>query len=102
MAIRRLPRLSELPSEISADEFWALFGDTEYERLDFKESAGYLKDIIPAMAMTLGGIVICGISDLGRSLAVRWARRRWTRWPGQATRQAWTSRRTRLWSMGMS
>ncbi len=63
MAIRRLPRLSELPSEISADEFWALFGDTEYERLDFKESAGYLKDIIPAMAMTLGGIVICGISD---------------------------------------
>jgi ATP-dependent DNA helicase RecG len=63
MAIRRLPRLSELPSEISADEFWALFGDMEYERLDFKESAGYLKDIIPAMAMTLGGIVICGISD---------------------------------------
>ncbi len=35
----------------------------EYERLDFKESASYLKDIIPAMAMTLGGIVICGISD---------------------------------------
>ena len=63
MAIRRLPRLSELPSEISADAFWALFGNMEYERLDFKESAGYLKDIIPAMAMTLGGIVICGISD---------------------------------------
>jgi ATP-dependent DNA helicase RecG len=63
MAIRRLPRLSELPSEISAEEFWVLFGDMEYERLDFKESANSLKDIIPAMAMTLGGVVICGISD---------------------------------------
>jgi ATP-dependent DNA helicase RecG len=40
-----------------------MFGDVEYERLDFKESAGHLKEIIPAMAMTLGGIVICGISD---------------------------------------
>jgi ATP-dependent DNA helicase RecG len=63
MAVRRLPRLSELPEEISSDEFWSLFGDMEYERLDFKESASYLKEIIPAMAMTLGGIVICGISD---------------------------------------
>jgi ATP-dependent DNA helicase RecG len=63
MAISRLPRLSELPDEISSDELWALFGDMEYERLDFKESASSLKDIIPAMAMTLGGIVICGISD---------------------------------------
>jgi ATP-dependent DNA helicase RecG len=63
MAIRRLPRLSELPDEISSDELWKLFGDMEYQRLDFKESANYLKDIIPAMAMTLGGIVICGISD---------------------------------------
>jgi ATP-dependent DNA helicase RecG len=66
MTIRRLPRLSELPDEISSDELWELFGDMEYERLDFKESASYLKDIIPAMAMTLGGIVICGISDTRR------------------------------------
>ena len=51
VAIRRLPRLSELPDEISSQELWALFGDMEYERLDFKESANYLKDIIPAMAM---------------------------------------------------
>jgi ATP-dependent DNA helicase RecG len=63
MAIRRLPRLSELPDEISSEELWTLFGDFEYERLDFKESASHIKDIIPAMAMTLGGIVICGISD---------------------------------------
>jgi ATP-dependent DNA helicase RecG len=63
MAVSRLPRLSELPGEISSEEFWSLFGDMEYERLDFKESASFLKDIIPAMAMTLGGIIICGISD---------------------------------------
>ncbi len=40
-----------------------MFGDIEYERLDFKESASYLKEIIPAMAMTQGGVVVCGISD---------------------------------------
>ncbi len=63
MSIKRLPRLSELPSEVSPDELWELFGGIEYERLDFKESAGNLKEIIPAMAMTLGGVVVCGISD---------------------------------------
>lgn len=35
----------------------------EYEQLDFKESAAKLSDIIPAMAMTLGGVVICGVTD---------------------------------------
>lgn len=66
MTVRRLPRLSELPDEISADEFWTLFGELEYEQLDFKESANSFKEIIPAMAMTLGGIVICGVSDSRR------------------------------------
>ena len=61
--MRRLPRLSEISAEISEDRFWELFGGVEYEQLDFKESAGHLKDIIPAMAMTLGGLVICGVSD---------------------------------------
>jgi ATP-dependent DNA helicase RecG len=75
MATRRLPRLSELPNEVSGDEFWALFGDMEYERLDFKESASYLKDIIPAMAMTLGGIVICGISDTRQVIGCPWGQK---------------------------
>jgi ATP-dependent DNA helicase RecG len=66
MPMRRLPRLSELPDEVPLDGLWDLFGEMEYERLDFKESAGYLKDIIPAMAMTLGGIVVCGVSDARR------------------------------------
>lgn len=60
---RRLPRLSELPSGLSSQRFWEVFGDLEYERLDFKESASFLKDIIPAMAMTLGGLIVCGVSD---------------------------------------
>lgn len=67
MTIRRLPRLSELPGEISAESFWGLFGDVEYEQLDFKESAGHLKEIVPAMAMSFGGIVICGVTD-GRQI----------------------------------
>jgi ATP-dependent DNA helicase RecG len=67
MLARRLPRLSEVPDQVSTDEFWKLFGTMEYERLDFKESANHLKEVIPAMAMTLGGVVICGVSD-GRSI----------------------------------
>lgn len=63
MPIPRLPRLSELPDKLSAQQFWARFGDTEYEQLDFKTSAGSLKDIIPAMAMASGGIVVCGVTD---------------------------------------
>jgi ATP-dependent DNA helicase RecG len=60
---RRIPRLSELPEQLSAAEFWERFGDMEHEQLDFKESAAKLTDIIPAMAMTDGGIVICGVTD---------------------------------------
>jgi ATP-dependent DNA helicase RecG len=40
-----------------------LLGRREDERVEFKESANGLKEVIPAMAMTLGGIVVCGISD---------------------------------------
>lgn len=64
--MRRLPRLSEIPDEVSLEEFWALFGTMEYEQLDFKESANHLREVIPAMAMTLGGIVVCGVSDARR------------------------------------
>jgi ATP-dependent DNA helicase RecG len=63
VAARRIPRLSELPETTTAEEFWDLFGETEHEQLDFKESAGKLADIIASMAMTDGGIVICGVTD---------------------------------------
>ena len=59
----RLPRLSEIAEELSEEQFWDLFGKVEYEQLDFKESAGHLNQIIPAMAMTDGGMVLLGITD---------------------------------------
>jgi ATP-dependent DNA helicase RecG len=65
--MRRLPRLSEIPEKSSLEELWDILGVVEYEQLEFKESANHLKDVIPAMAMTLGGMIICGISD-GRQL----------------------------------
>lgn len=48
---------------MSEDELWSLFGRMEYEQLDFKTSANHLREIIPAMSMSLGGLVILGITD---------------------------------------
>src|SRR3954451_12048958 len=61
--VRRVPRLSEIPETTTEREFWELFGGIEYEQLDFKESANHLKEVIPAMAMTVGGMVLCGVAD---------------------------------------
>ena len=66
--MRRVPRLSEIPESTNEADFWDVFGAVEYEQLDFKESANHLKEVIPAMAMTLGGIVVCGVSDDRRIL----------------------------------
>jgi ATP-dependent DNA helicase RecG len=43
--------------------FWSRYGDVEHEGLEFKASAAYLREVIPAMAMTAGGHVILGVSD---------------------------------------
>ena len=43
--------------------FWRRFGRVEHERLEFKTSAGNLREVIPAMAMTAGGQVVLGVSD---------------------------------------
>lgn len=61
--MRRLPRLSEVPRSMSGDEFWALFGRIEHERLDFKEAPNHLTGGIAAMSMTEGGMLILGVSD---------------------------------------
>ncbi len=59
-----LPALSEFPLSMSADEFWALIGTQEHERVDFKvRPPGGLKEVFPAMAMTDGGIVALGVTD---------------------------------------
>ena len=59
-----LPTLSEFPLSMSAEEFWALIGTQEHERVDFKSRPpGGLKEVFPAMAMTDGGIVALGVTD---------------------------------------
>jgi predicted HTH transcriptional regulator len=52
--------------------FWRLVGRLEHETLEFKRSAHHLRDAIPAMAMSEGGVIVLGVSDdrrlVGRSL----------------------------------
>ena len=58
------PRLADIPGHLSVDEFWALFGTVENETLDFKGGPGdSFKELLPAMAMTGGGLVVLGVSD---------------------------------------
>ena len=57
-------RLDDLPERMSAAQFWDLVGEVEHETLEFKRGiADSLLAAIPAMAMTDGGFVVCGISD---------------------------------------
>src|SRR5687767_12199918 len=55
--------------------FWRLVGRLEHETLEFKRSAGHLRDAIPAMAMSEGGAIVLGVSDerelVGRPVRVR-------------------------------
>ena len=42
--------------------FWRFAGRLEHEQLEFKRSAGHLKEAIPAMAMSRGGVLVLGVS----------------------------------------
>ncbi len=58
------PRSSEILEQLTPDAFWRRFGRIEHEGLDFKR--GVPKDVldtIPAMAMTEGGVIVCGVND---------------------------------------
>src|ERR1051325_10991525 len=64
MAMTQIPRLSEIPDQIDAARFWAIFGTSEHERLDFKQKpARSLHETIAAMAMTDGGVIVVGVRD---------------------------------------
>lgn len=57
-------RLSDWPDTFPSEEaFWAVFGRLETEQTEFKSSPDFLKNAIPAMAMTDGGFVVLGIND---------------------------------------
>lgn len=61
---RPQPQLADIADDLAADQFWDLFGEVEHETLDFKGGpADSFKELLPAMAMTDGGLVILGVSD---------------------------------------
>ena len=48
-----LPQFDAIPSPLSEEAFWRLFGCVEHERLDFKRGVpSDIRDAIPAMAMS--------------------------------------------------
>ena len=59
-----LPYIDDIPASLTEGEFWRLFGRLEHERLDFKRGVpSDVRDTLPAMAMTDGGLIVCGVAD---------------------------------------
>lgn len=58
-----MPRLSDLPSKTDLESFLKVVGGLETSQLDFKREPAKLKELIPAFAMTDGGLIIIGITD---------------------------------------
>ena len=59
-----LPQLDAIPSPLAEEAFWDLFGRREHERLDFKRGVpSDIRNTIPAMAMTDGGLIVHGVAD---------------------------------------
>lgn len=69
----RVRDISGIPDRLTEDEFWGAFGRLEHESLEFKREPPVKRqgvgasrgnfDVIPAMAMTNGGLIIIGVSD---------------------------------------
>ncbi len=57
------PRLSDVPDVVSEKHLFQLLGHLEHEQLDFKREPAKLTTIIPAMAMTDGGLIVLGVTD---------------------------------------
>ena len=59
-----VPRIGNIPRQLSPNEFWNLFGRLEHAELDFKRGVpADIRDTIAAMAMTHGGLIIHGVDD---------------------------------------
>jgi ATP-dependent DNA helicase RecG len=61
--VASLPRLSDLPRPPTLGALLALLGSVENDQLDFKREPARLKELIPAFAMTDGGLILIGIND---------------------------------------
>ena len=59
-----IPRIADIPRQLSVDAFWELFGRLEHAELDFKRGVpADIRDTIAAMAMTHGGLIVHGVDD---------------------------------------
>ena len=59
-----IPQLGEVPSPLTEDAFWELFGRVEHAQLDFKRGVPTdVRDTVAAMAMTDGGLIVHGVDD---------------------------------------
>ena len=59
-----IPRIADIPRQLSVDAFWELFGRLEHAALDFKRGVpADIRDTIAAMAMTHGGLIVHGVDD---------------------------------------
>ena len=59
-----VPRIGDIPQQLSPKEFWALFGYLKHAGLDFKHGVpADIRDTIAAMATTHGGLIIHGVDD---------------------------------------
>lgn len=58
-----LPRLSDLPAQTTLPALLHLLGAIGTDQLDYKREPARLKDLIPAFAMTDGGLIVIGIND---------------------------------------
>lgn len=56
-------RLSDFAPTMDEPSFWQLVGTLEHEQLDFKQSPSDLGVLIPALAMTDGGVILLGVRD---------------------------------------
>ncbi len=60
----RVPRVGDIPRQLSRNEFWDLFGRLEHAELDFERGVpADVQDAIAAMAMTRGGLIVHGVDD---------------------------------------
>ena len=59
-----IPQLGEVPSALTEDAFWELFGRVEHAQLDFKRGVPTdVRDTVAAIAMTDGGLIVHGVDD---------------------------------------
>ena len=43
--------------------FWRFAGRIEHEQVEFKRSASFVREAIPAMAMSRGGVLLLGVAE---------------------------------------